>query len=170
MPNTYIFSGLPGVGKTTLAKQLAQVMPNTVYYRIDTVEYYLKKAYPQELTIQGYELVYYQAKESLKLGKSLIIDCCNPVIESRELWNKLSQVNFTKIINIEVICSDKQTHKNRIETRYKTNPNKYPTWQDVLNRDYQLWDQNIIRVDTSSNNKVEDILKILEKNIAKHIS
>lgn len=43
MPKAYIFSGLPGVGKTTLAKQLAQAMPNTAYFRIDTVEYYLKK-------------------------------------------------------------------------------------------------------------------------------
>lgn len=43
MPNAYIFSGLPGVGKTTLAKQLAKAIPNTAYFRIDTIEYYLKK-------------------------------------------------------------------------------------------------------------------------------
>lgn len=67
----YVFSGLLGVGKTTLAKQLAQVIPNTAYFRIDTVEYYLKKAYPQEPTKQGYELVYYQAKENLELGKNV---------------------------------------------------------------------------------------------------
>ncbi|AFJ43907.1 Hypothetical protein FNO222_0946 [Francisella orientalis] len=44
------------------------------------------------------------------------------------MWNSLSQINNTKVINIEIICSDKQIHKNRIETRYKSNPNKYPTW------------------------------------------
>ena len=62
MVDAYIFSGLLGVGKTTLAKQLAKTIPNTIYYRIDTVEYYLKKAYSQELTKQDYEIVYYQAK------------------------------------------------------------------------------------------------------------
>lgn len=43
--NAYIFSGLPGAGKTTLAKQLAQAMPDTIYFRIDTVEYYLKSVF-----------------------------------------------------------------------------------------------------------------------------
>ncbi|MDE5022780.1 AAA family ATPase, partial [Francisella tularensis subsp. holarctica] len=63
----YVFSGLPGIGKTTLAKQLAQVIPNTAYFRLDTVEYYLKKAYPKEPNKQGYELVYYQAKQNHEL-------------------------------------------------------------------------------------------------------
>lgn len=160
MPNAYIFSGLPGVGKTTLAKALAQTISNIVYFRIDTIEYYLKKEYSQELTKQGYEIAYYQAKENLKLGKSVIIDCCNPVFESRELWNKLSQVSSTKVINIEVICSDKQTHQNRVETRYKSDPNKYPTWQNVLDRDYQPWNQDIIKINTADFN-IEHSLKTL---------
>lgn len=151
----YIFSGLPGVGKTTLAKQLAQALTNVAYFRVDTVEYYLKKAYSQELNKQGYEIVYYQAKENLELGKSVIIDCCNPILESRELWNSLSKINDTKVINIEIICSDIQAHQNRIETRYKSNPNKYPTWQDVVNRDYQSWKEDIIRIDTGETDIIE---------------
>lgn len=155
MPNAYIFSGLPGVGKTTLAKQLAQTLTNVAYFRVDTVEYYLKKAYSQELNKQGYEIVYYQAKENLELGKSVIIDCCNPILESRELWNSLSQINNTKVINIEIMCSDIQAHQNRIETRYKSNPNKYPTWQDVVNRDYQVWNESIIKIDTAETDIIE---------------
>ncbi|QEO56941.1 AAA family ATPase [Francisella marina] len=151
----YIFSGLPGVGKTTLAKQLTQALTNVAYFRVDTVEYYLKKAYSQELNKQGYEIVYYQAKENLELGKSVIIDCCNPILESRELWNSLSEINDTKVINIEIICSDIQAHQNRIETRYKSNPNKYPTWQDVVNRDYQSWKEDIIRIDTGETDIIE---------------
>ena len=112
--SAYIFSGLPGVGKTTLAKQLSQAMPDTIYYRIDTIEYYLKK-------------VYYQAKENIEFGKNIIIDCCNSILEFRKLWNLLSQIKNTKGISIEVICSDKQIHQNKIETGHKSNPNKYPT-------------------------------------------
>ncbi|MED7818470.1 MULTISPECIES: AAA family ATPase [unclassified Francisella] len=160
MPNAYIFSGLPGVGKTTLAKQLAKAIPNTVYFRIDTIEYYLNKAYSQKPTKEGYEIAFYQAKENLKLGKNIIIDCCNPVTESRKLWNKLSEINSTKVINIEVICSDKQIHQNRVETRYKSDPNKYPTWQNVLDRDYQVWNQDIIKIDTANFN-IEYSLKTL---------
>ncbi|QUE32232.1 AAA family ATPase [Francisella philomiragia] len=155
MPKAYIFSGLPGVGKTTLAKQLAQALTNAAYFRVDTVEYYLKKAYLQELNKQGYEIVYYQAKENLELGKSVIIDCCNPILESREFWNSLSQINNTRVINIEIICSDKQAHQNRIETRYKSNPNKYPTWQNVLDRDYEYWKDEIVRIDTAETDIIE---------------
>ncbi|MEY8714453.1 AAA family ATPase [Francisella philomiragia] len=155
MPKAYIFSGLPGVGKTTLAKQLAQALTNAAYFRVDTVEYYLKKAYSQKLNKQGYEIVYYQAKENLELGKNIIIDCCNPILESRELWNSLSQINNTKVINIEIICSDIQAHQNRIETRYKSNPNKYPTWQNVLDRDYEYWKDEIIRIDTAETDIIE---------------
>lgn len=167
MPNAYIFSGLPGVGKTTLAKQLAQVIPDTVYFRIDTIEYYLKKEYSQELTKQGYEIAYNQAKENLELGKNIIIDCCNPVIESRELWSKLSNIGSTEVINIEVVCKKKQIHQNRVETRYNINENKYPSWQDVLDREYQAWNQSIITIDTSINDKQElhDTLNKISKGI-----
>ncbi|AJI45258.1 AAA family ATPase [Francisella tularensis subsp. novicida] len=151
----YVFSGLPGVGKTTLAKALAQTISNIVYFRIDTVEYYLKKAYPQEPTKQGYELVYYQAKENLELGKNVIIDCCNPISESRQLWNSLSQINNTKVINIEVTCSDTQAHQNRIEQRYQLNTTKYPSWQDVLDRDYESWEDDIITIDTAKTDTIE---------------
>lgn len=163
MPNAYIFSGLPGVGKTTLAKLLAKKLFDTIYYRVDTIEYYLKKEYPQELTKQGYELVYYQAKENLELGKNIIIDCCDPVAESRQLWHKLSLFNSTKIIDIEVICSDKQIHQNRVMTSFKSNPSKYPNWDKVLARDYQPWNQNIIRIDTAKQTAENSLEKLIYK-------
>ncbi|APC91594.1 MULTISPECIES: AAA family ATPase [Francisella] len=161
MPNAYIFSGLPGVGKTTLAKQLAKAIPNTVYYRIDTVEYYLKKAYSQELTKQGYELVYYQAKENLELAKNVAVDCCNPITETRSLWNKLADIDSTKVINIEIICSDRQVHQNRVETRYKNNPNRYPTWQNISDRDYQPWLQGVISIDIAKANNAESFQTLM---------
>jgi predicted kinase len=155
MPNAYIFSGLPGVGKTTLAKQLTKATSDSIYLRVDTIEYYLKKAYSQKLTIQGYEIAYYQARENLELGKNVIIDCCNPVIESRKLWTQLVNINSNEIINIEVVCKNKQTHRNRVETRYNINKNKYPSWDDVLDREYQAWNQSIVTIDTSANTPQE---------------
>jgi predicted kinase len=165
MPNAYIFSGLPGVGKTTLAKLLAKSIKNTVYYRIDTIEYYLKKEYSKKLTKQGYELAYFQAKENLELGNNVIIDCCNPVRESRELWNKLSNINSIKVINIEVICSNKQIHENRVQIRFKTNKNKYPSWQNVLDRDYKDWNQEVITIDSTSvdiNDSFKQLINLLD--------
>ncbi|KEI35716.1 AAA family ATPase [Allofrancisella frigidaquae] len=162
MPYAYIFSGLPGVGKTTLAKNIAKYI-NAVYYRIDTIEHYLKKEYSDNLTKQGYELAFFLAKENLELGNNVVIDCCNPVNESRKLWNKLSELNFTEIVNIEVLCSDKRIHRNRVELRFEENKNKYPSWQDVLDREYQDWsDKKVITVDTA-NMKIDDSLEQLIK-------
>ena len=161
MPNAYIFSGLPGVGKTTLAKLLTKSIQNTTYYRVDTVEYYLKKAYSQGLTKQGYELTYYLAKENLELGNNVIIDCCNPINESRELLNKLSEINLTKVINIEVVCTNQQAHKEQIEARYNRNNDKYPSWQNVLEKDYQEWNQEIITIDTANKNEEYSLKELI---------
>ena len=156
----YIFSGLPGVGKTTLAKLLTKSIKNTAYYRIDSIEYFLKKEYYNELTKQDYELTYYLAKENLELSNNIIIDCCNPINESRELLNKLSEISLIKVVNIEIICTNQQAHKKRIEARFKMNKDKYPSWQSVVDKDYQAWDQEVITIDTANKNE-EDSLKQL---------
>ena len=162
MPTVYIFSGLPAVGKTTLAKILTKNITNTTYLRVDTLEYFLKKEYFNiSLTKQGYDLAYFLAKENLELGNNVIIDCCNPIEESRQLLQNLSSIKSVKIINIEIICSDINIHKHRVETRFNENINKYPSWQKVLDNDYQNWDnEQIIRIDTS-NKKIEDSIKEL---------
>jgi len=41
MPKLFIFSGLPGTGKTTLSRQLAQHV-GAAYLRIDTIEQALR--------------------------------------------------------------------------------------------------------------------------------
>jgi predicted kinase len=162
MPTAYIFSGLPGVGKTTLAKILTKNINNTTYLRVDTLEYFLKKEYFNiSLTKQGYDLAYFLAKENLELGNNVIIDCCNPIEESRQFLQNLSSIKSVKIINIEVICSDINTHKNRVELRFNKNKNKYPSWQKVLNKDYQNWDnKQIIRIDTYNTN-IDNLIKEL---------
>jgi hypothetical protein len=64
------------------------------------------------------------------------------------------------IINIEVVCTNQKAHKKRIEERFKMNKDKYPSWQSVVDRDYQAWDQEVITIDTANKNE-EDSLKRL---------
>ena len=154
MQYAYIFSGLPGVGKTTLAKLLAENVKNSSYYRVDTIEYYFKKNYPSiELGKQGYEIVYYQARESIELGNNVIIDSCNPVNESRELWGKLSNSRAIKIINIEVVCSNYKIHQDQVEARFNSNKKRYPSWNDVLDKNYEKLSKEVIIVDTANNDE-----------------
>ena len=55
MPTLYIFSGLPGAGKTTLAERLAKQV-SAVYLRIDTVEQALRDLCAFEVEGEGYRL------------------------------------------------------------------------------------------------------------------
>ncbi|MDR3159093.1 MAG: AAA family ATPase [Zoogloeaceae bacterium] len=56
MTTLHIFPGLPGVGKTTLARHLAEVS-GAAYVRIDTIEQALRDLFAhEELEDEGYRL------------------------------------------------------------------------------------------------------------------
>ena len=74
----YIFSGLPGSGKTTISQQVAQRL-NAVYLRIDTIEQALREICLVEVQGEGYDLSYRVAAENLRLGMSVVSDSCNPI-------------------------------------------------------------------------------------------
>ena len=146
----YIFSGLPGVGKSSLAQMLSNHTRAT-YIRIDTIEYFLKKSFSDNITTQGYDMSYLIAKDNLRLCNNVIIDCCNPISESRDIWGGLSSIDGVQVINIEIICSNRSNHKQQVDRRYQSNRDKYPSWQDVTAREYYIWDKDsgVIKIDNS---------------------
>jgi len=149
-PVLYIFSGIPGVGKSTLASALSKHIGAT-YLRIDTIEQGLKDIYQTDLFDEGYQLAFRVAKDNLKLGLSVIGDSCNSVSESRTAWQQVATDLDMQFVNIEVTCSDKSIHQHRVETRLTSIPNlTLPTWQKVQEREYQPWDQKITKLDTAN--------------------
>ena len=56
-PTLYIFSGLPGTGKSTLAPRLASRL-DAMYLRIDTVEQALRDVCGIRVEGEGYRLGY----------------------------------------------------------------------------------------------------------------
>ena len=66
IPFLYIFSGLPGTGKSTLAKGIASHL-ETAYFRIDTVEQGLRDLCKIELIAQGYYLTARVVADNLAL-------------------------------------------------------------------------------------------------------
>lgn len=148
-PTLYIFSGLPGSGKTTLARLVAQRL-HGAYLRIDTIEQGLRDLCSVDVQGEGYRLAYRIAADNLRLGVSVIADSCNPIELTRHEWEQVALETQARHLNIEVICSDTHEHRRRVETRMGTVPGmKLPTWAEVENREYHDWTVDRIVVDTS---------------------
>jgi len=147
-----VFSGLPGVGKTTLAQRLAQDA-KAAYLRIDTIEQALKNSALgiHQAEDAGYQSAYSLAEENLRAGNSVIVDAVNPLNIIRDRWAQIASETEAKLINIEVICSDKAEHKRRIETREADiKGHQLPAWEEVLGREYETWQAWRVTLDTAS--------------------
>ena len=145
----YIFSGLPGAGKSTLAQGLARKMA-AVYLRIDTIEQALRDLCGMEVVGEGYEIAYRIAADHLRLDLSVVADSCNPIELTRAAWEKIATEAGARFVNIEVICSDEVEHRRRVETRAGTVPGlSLPTWEEAKGREYEAWSRARIVIDTA---------------------
>ena len=149
-PVLYIFSGLPGSGKSTLAKELAKAI-GAIYLRIDTIEQAIRDLCDFKVEGEGYRLSYRVSSDNLKLGLSVVADSCNPIELTRREWNDVAILAGADFVNIEVICSEKDEHRKRIETRTSEVLGlELPTWEKVKNREYHPWKSERIVIDTAS--------------------
>jgi predicted kinase len=155
VPTLYIFSGLPGTGKSTLAKIVAQHY-RALYLRIDTIEQGLRDLCSLEIQGEGYRLSYRIASDNLRLGLNVVADSCNPIELTRREWEQVARGAEADFRNIEIICSDAAEHRVRIETR-RTEPlgPRLPTWDEVENREYHPWTVDRIIVDTAGRSVTE---------------
>lgn len=159
----YIFSGLPGAGKSTLAKQLAKTQ-QAQWLRIDSIEQTLKDKGLLDFYDAGYQVAFALARDNLKLGLSVVADSSNPIEESRIAWRDVACSANCSYQEIEVICSDSREHQHRIETRKPEVENlKLPNWQDVTTRHYQPWQTPVIQIDTAGKTISQAFAELIEK-------
>ncbi|WP_419783994.1 AAA family ATPase [Maridesulfovibrio sp.] len=157
----YILSGLPGAGKSTLAQTLSTEL-NCAYLRIDTIEQAIRDLCGFKVEGEGYRLAYRIAADNLNSGISVISDSCNPIELTRAEWREVAIDSGASFIDIEVICSDKDEHRTRVEKRSSTVPGlKLPTWEQVMNRDYHPWDSNRIVLDTAGKSTAESLQELI---------
>src|SRR5271155_4502495 len=90
-PTLIVFGGLPGTGKTTLARAIAQDL-RAAYLRIDTIEQALKSSdtLAGELGPEGYLIAYALAENNLRLGLSVVADSVNPIALTRGAWRRVA--------------------------------------------------------------------------------
>lgn len=142
-PILVILAGLPGTGKTTLARRLSRAL-SLVYLRVDCVEAPFMAEDPKSgSTGEGYRALINLARENLKLGHGVIIDTVNPLHISRAMFKALSEEARAETYQFELKLKDRSLHRKRVEERTSDLSNfRVPTWQDVLNREYEDWDES----------------------------
>jgi predicted kinase len=158
-----VFGGLPGTGKTTVAKALAQTL-DAAYLRIDTIEQALRshEALRTEIGSLGYVVGYRLAEDNLRIGRIVVTDSVNPLQITRDAWLSVAARASTKVAEVEVVCSDTTEHRRRIETRRSDIETlRLPTWQDVIGREYENWDRPHIVIDTASRTVSETVAELL---------
>jgi predicted kinase len=163
-----IFGGLPGVGKTAIARQLARFI-GAVHLRIDSIEQAIRAsgAVSQPLNDAGYCVAYAVAEDNLRIGRTVIADSVNPLHITREAWVGVANRLQVRAIEIEVTCSDIDEHRRRVATRITDIPGlKLPTWEEVAGREYHPWDREHLVIDTAGRTveqNVETIRKLVSE-------
>ena len=146
-----VFAGLPGVGKTTLARGLAAQL-RAVHLRIDSIEQALASCSLQISPAEdaGYCVGYAVAEENLRLGLTVVADSVNPVELTRSAWHDTACRAEAPVKDVEVVCSDPIEHRRRVEERSADGTGlRLPSWQDVLDRHYDPWAGDRFVLDTA---------------------
>lgn len=133
------FGGLPAVGKSVLAKSLAERI-GAVHLRIDTIEQAMRNVGFEVSGPEGYLAARDLAEDNLRIGHTVIVDSVNPLEITRNYWRETAARLKVELVEIEVICSDEREHRERVESRVSDIPDLVlPTWQQVLDRRYEPW-------------------------------
>lgn len=146
-----VLAGLPGSGKTTVAREIVARLP-AVYLRIDSIEQALvsAKVLAGEVGPAGYVVAYEVARSNLALGLTVVVDCVNPLPVTREAWRAVATSTPSRVLEVEIVCSDAAEHRRRVAHRKADIPGHVlPDWASVLRHDYEPWATDRLVIDTA---------------------
>ncbi len=136
-------AGLPGTGKSTIGQVVASRLGIPVV-SVDPIETAILQAGidpGQPTGLAAYLVAETLAERVLDSGSGVMVDAVNAVTPAREQWVNLANRLHEPLKLIEVICSDPELHRSRIEKWRRSMPHIQLTWNAVEQsfEDYADW-------------------------------
>ena len=154
-PLLVVIGGLPAVGKTAVCRALLGERPMTppmTWLRVDSIEQALRRSgemAPDMPGGAGYYAAAAVAGDVLSTGGDVLVECVNPLPITRRLWERTAVDAGSRLLQVELVCSDRDEHRRRVEQRVSDIEGLVlPGWRDVLQRDYAPWPEADLRLDT----------------------
>jgi predicted kinase len=165
-PVLIAFSGLPGVGKTTIARDVAARL-GAVFLRIDSIEVALARSTLRIRPAEdaGYAAAQAVAADNLRAGLSVVADCVNDVASTRSAWADVAARSAARLLNVEVICSDAAEHRRRVEMRRPDLEGQVlPDWRAVASRAFEPWVESRLVLDTAALVVAEAVERVVARS------
>ncbi|MEU6548264.1 AAA family ATPase [Streptomyces sp. NPDC046859] len=158
-----VIGGLPGTGKTTLARLLAARI-GAVHLRVDTIEQAIVRSGLAQHPVgpAGYVVGYALAEEHLRQGLTVIAESVNPLRMTRDAWRATAVGAGVSVLEVEVVCSNPAEHRLRVTSRPVDIPDlPLPDWQQVVDREYEPWERKRVVVDTAGQSPRQSLALLL---------
>lgn len=163
-PALILFAGMPGSGKTTLARMVSRRLSVPVFAK-DRVQRVLRDHHLADASSgDGYYIILDLADEQLSLGLTVILDATFPLDHFRMVASEIAARHQARFCAIYCYCSDDAVWRERMTNRVQYVPGWKPVgWEDVqrMREYYQPWSDNALFVD-SLRSPEENLPAVLE--------